>query len=365
MLRYLEIKQNLLEMISSMPNGYRLPPRRQLCKMLDTTQATLGKAIAELIDEDILFTKEKSGTFVVRQLDGAQKEMENWTFIFPFLNYIYSELLLGIREIAEKRNTNLILCETGESLAKQESFIKRMVKANVEGFIIVPPHSSDVSRNIGLYSALTASEVPFVFCNRSVEGVNAPVIRSNDFFGGYIATKYLLARGYRSLAYVSRLPEYRTNIERCQGYIAALQEHGKEINRQLIVFPEKTNISLDQMEQDQRLDNVCKEKMCALLDANAELDGVICFNDETAACVYSAVQASNRQVGVIGYDNSKLCALLDPPLTSIDYRSRENGRMAATVLVKLIEGAKISGFSHYLLLPSIVERSSCPGPNTN
>ena len=46
-------------------------------------------------------------------------------------------------------------------------------------------------------------------------------------------------------------------------------------------------------------------------------------------------------------------------LTSIDYRSRENGRMAATVLVKLIEGAKNSALVTSAL-PSIGERSSCP-----
>ena len=48
MLRYLEIKNQLREMVESMPVGSRLTSRVTLSQQMDTTRATLDKAIGEL-----------------------------------------------------------------------------------------------------------------------------------------------------------------------------------------------------------------------------------------------------------------------------------------------------------------------------
>lgn len=46
MYRYLEIKQQLREMVEHAVFGDRLPDRLSLCRILDTSRATVDKAIS-------------------------------------------------------------------------------------------------------------------------------------------------------------------------------------------------------------------------------------------------------------------------------------------------------------------------------
>lgn len=99
----------------------------------------------------------------------------------------------------------------------------------------------NVLENIGLYRSLCRSQIPFVFCNRDVEGICAPIVKSNDYYGGYIATGHLLQRGYQHIAFIAR-QRYRTSIDRCQGYISALLQWNVPIDRQKILLMEDSPI---------------------------------------------------------------------------------------------------------------------------
>lgn len=355
MLRYLEIKKALLEMTSSMEPGKKLPDRTILCKTLDTSRTTLDKAIRELTEQGILRSKKGSGTYVVGALDGTVENAENWCVIIPnIMDSIYSGLVKGISNVAQKHNANVILCNSDNDSGKQEQNIKRLLVSGVAGFLIVPVIANSPFENSRLYSSLIKSDVPFIFCNRSVDGVSAPVVTSNDFYGGYIATKHLISKGYRHISFVAKY-KYRTSMDRCQGYIAALLENGIPVNRRLIVVPADGN----------KLD--CRSEMLRLLtDPNETVDAVFCFNDDVAIKVMETIKKSGRkisdEIGVIGYDNSTACDTQDPKLTSISYKNEEIGEKAASLLYDLCHGKpRSSEFEYYLFQPEIVERASCLG----
>ena len=355
MLRYLEIKNELLNMTSSMEPGQKLPDRVVLCKMLDTSRTTLDKAIRELMDQGFLSSKKGSGTYVVGALDGAVDNAENWCVIIPnIMESIYSGLVKGISNIAQSRNANLILCNSDNDSGRQEQNIRRLLVSGVAGFIIVPVIANNPIENYQLYSNLIKSDVPFIFCNRSVDGVSAPVVTSNDFYGGYIATKHLISKGYRHIAFIAKY-KYRTSMDRCQGYITALLENNIPINRRLIIVP---------AEGGQKLD--CCREMERLLDDREEVDAVFCFNDDVAINVIKAINGHGKKVsddiGVIGYDNSASCDTQTPKLTSISYKNEEIGEKAANLLCDLCDNKPLSSeFEYYLFQPEIVERESCLG----
>lgn len=357
MLRYLEIKEALTEMVSDMEPGQRLPDRLTLCKILDTTRTTLDKAIHVLVDQEILVSKKGSGTFVVGALHGAVADVENWCVIIPnIMDPIYSGLVKGIENVAQAHNANVILCNSDNDSCKQEKNIRRLLVSGVAGFIIVPVIANNPIENCQLYSSLIKSDVPFIFCNRSVDGVSAPIVTSNDFYGGYLVTKHLLSKGYKNIAYITR-HKYRTSMDRCQGYITALLENGIPINRRLIIVP---------AENGQKLD--CFEEMKKLLsEQNCNVDAVFCFNDDIAVSVVDAIKLSGKKIsdniGVIGYDNTEVCGGQTPRLSSVSYKTEEIGKKAAELLYNLCRGKpKSSQFEYYLFQPEIVERESCLGP---
>lgn len=354
MRRYLEIKEELIKIVAEMEPGKPLPSRPHLCDKLQTTRTTLDRAVQELEKEGVVYSKSGSGTYAIGILQGKVDTVENWGVIVPSISEeIYSLLTRGIENIACHRGANIILCNSDNDPEKQKCYIKRLLLAGVSGFIIVPIISYNVEVSNILYGTLLKSNIPFVLCNRSVEGIHAPIVRSNDFYGGYIATKHLISKGYCSIAYIAQTI-YSVSIERCQGYISALMENGYEIDRSMIIIP-----------YEERKNGVY-ENMKQLLSQEKKPDAVFCFNDKVAVNVCRAVQDMGRkvseEVGIIGYDNNIYASVNHPPITTISFKSMEIGEKAAEILVKLIRGEKLnSNFNEYLYQPSIVEKESCLG----
>lgn len=353
MLRYKEIKQMLKELISSMKNGDRLPSRTVLSKQLDSSRATIDKAIAELTEEGMLESRFGSGTYVARRLEGVVKNAVNWCLIVPDISEaLYAKLSSGVESVARENNANVILCNSESSAEKQAEYVSRLIMTGIDGFIIVPAITKSVTQSLVLYRSLQQSHIPFVFCNREVEGVLAPIIKSNDYYGGYIATLHLIDKGYRHIAFLAR-QRYRTSIDRCQGYIAALQRRGIPIERERILMIEDGTV------QD------CHDQLLRLMLSDTPVDAVFCFNDTIAFGAMNAVRECGLRVsddiGIIGYDNIDACAGSTPPLTSVSYQADEIGRTAAHVLMKHMSGRLTGGFAYWLMEPEIDVKASCLG----
>lgn len=353
MLRYKEIKLALLDYVKEMGNGEKLPSRTALIRQLDSSRATIDKAIRELEREGVLESRFGSGTYVARKLDGVLNNAENWCLIVPNITEtIYNQLASGVGSVARDRNANVIVCSAENSAEKQMELIKRLVMASVDGFIIVPAITTSAEENIGLYRSLRKSKIPFVFCNRDVEGVFAPIVKSNDFYGGYIATLHLIDHGYQNIAYLTR-QYYRSSVDRCQGYVSALQHRNIEIERRRILMPSESRV------QD------CGERLNGLLRSNIPVDAVFCFNDSIAMEAMEVIRARgyriSEDIGVIGYDNLDICDGLEPPLTSVAYQIVDIGKMAARVLGKHIDGKAPEGFAYYLMEPEVIAKASCLG----
>ena len=352
MLRYLEVKEEIKRMISTKKTGFRMPSRTELAATLQTSRATVDKAIAELAGEGFISSQRGSGTFVSQQLKGVVSNKRNWCVIVPDISVdVYGRLARSVSETAEQMGINVIVSHVGHNPERQADCVQRLIMSGVDGFIIVPVITTTVEESRSLYLSLLESRIPFVFCNRDIDGVGAALIKSNDVYGSYLATLHLAERGYRHIAFLAR-QLYRTSIDRYQGYVSALQHEGWPVDHDLVIMLSSNN------EKD------CYNHLRALIESGKEVDGVFCCNDVIAAeairCVRDVGQRVSDDVGIIGYDNSDLCMNLTPALTSVSYRAEDIGRIAAQVLYKKMQH-DLHGFDYYLIEPQIVERDSCLG----
>lgn len=354
MLRYLEIKESLKEIIYGMNVGERLQDRVTLCQILDTSRTTLDKAIRELTDEGMLSSRQGSGTFVANTHFAKQDTSYIWGVIVPNITEpIYNVLVSSIESVAQKKNINVVLCSSENDKHRQAQFIRRLTKSHAAGFIIVPVISNNPIENQSLYLNLKSQDIPFVFCNRSVEGINAPIVQSNDFYGGYIATKHLISRGYRRIAYIS-VARYKTCIDRYQGYAAAIMESGLELDRSIIRIP-----------SGREPDFIYYDETRKLL-ATTDIDAVFAFGDYGAFSVAAAIKDAglvvSDDIGLIGYNDIEACNMSVPPLSSVSYKAREIGIKAAELLYALIyKPDSLQGVDIYTSLPELVVRESSRG----
>lgn len=356
-MRYQEIKELLKQKISQMPLDAKLDGRVQLCTELETTRTTIDRAILELVAEGYLYTVKGSGTYVSSGANvniPSKARATSWGVIVPnVMDRIYHSMVRGIENVAQEHNINVILCNSDANADKQKHYINRLIASDVSGFIIVPVVTSRFQDSFELYSQLLSTSIPFVFCNRGIEGIEVPVIASNDFYGGYIATLHLIEKKYRRIAYISKV-RYKTSLDRCQGYLTALLETGIGVRRRDIF-----------QGGDSRHRLAAYDTALQMLRGKDPPDAVFCFNDSVAVDVARAITDCglriSEDVGLIGYDDTELCYTMSPALTSISYKSLEIGQTAAEQLLLRMAGEPLPQFPLYLYQPSLAIRESCLG----
>lgn len=116
----------------------------------------------------------------------------------------------------------ILLCNSNEDLNKEKRLVDTLKKRNVDGVIILP-----CSRHIEHFRGFDNAGIPYVFLNRSFKGI-ANCIPSDNFYGAYTVTKYVIGKGHRNICAAYLGFENQIYQERFEGTMEALREHGLE-----------------------------------------------------------------------------------------------------------------------------------------
>ena len=357
MLRYKEIKYQIEQMISYMHANEPLPSRESLCHSLDTTRATLHKAISELSREGKLYTRGGSGTYVAGTHGTIVNKNRFIGLIIPHSDPNYRDLIRGVEAYLQSQDINLVLSYTDGDIEKQSLCITRMLQSGVSGLIVVPAYCMDITRDYVLFSRLEQQHMPVVFCYRGIEGVSRiPLVTYNNFYLAWMATKHLIAKGYKHITYVAQFL-LRTTLDRYQGYLAAMMEEGLEIDRSAIIF--------DAVQNDHK--PLAYYETLNMLQTHPEIDAILCNADSIAEGVFQAIHDNGRivsqDIGVISINNDTTrCNMLHPALTSVGGPNQLVGEKAAQMLLKIIHGESPQA-PLFLFQSKLYERESCLGPS--
>jgi DNA-binding LacI/PurR family transcriptional regulator len=356
-LLYIQIKEQLIDEIKLLQPNDRLPARTELVKKYQVTRTTIDRAISELIGEGYLYSRDGSGTYVATNeartiTPDNTHNVVSWGVIVPDITRdTYPGILRGVEDVAEQHNINVVICNADNQSEKQTNYINKLIDADVKGLIIVPALKGKA--DLLSFQRLQEKDIPFIFCNRSVGGVEAPKVIPNSFYGGYIATRHLIENGYRRIAFVSR-PVYSITMERYQGYLGALLDAGLEVNEEYVFFDESFECRTGY------------ENTKRLLAQTPRPDAIFANNDPTAEGAYDAIVEAGLQVGadigLVGYDDdSHICERLPVRLTSVKFRSYEIGFQAAELLWEISQGNNIPDNKTIIFNPELVIRESGKG----
>ena len=151
---------------------------------------------------------------------------------------------------------------------------------------------------------------------------------TNDFKGGYIATKYLIEEGHKNIAFAgSYHEENRVVCERYNGYEKALLEAGLELKPYQLIntFTRYEDGLIIGKNFANELYNVSAIFATADLLAlgiieGARLNGITVPND----------------LSIVGFDDLKLCSQIHPNLTTVSQNIKEKAATAVELLMKAI-----------------------------
>ncbi|HHW01762.1 MAG TPA: LacI family transcriptional regulator [Thermoanaerobacterales bacterium] len=240
-------------------------------------------------------------------------------------NLVFPAAIRGIEDTAKKHGYTVVLCNTDEDVETEKFYIDNLRRRLIDGFIFStarPGHEHLLE--------LKREGFPVVFLIRQM-GEDVDAITVDNYNGAYDATKYMLSRGLKNIAFINGHMDIFLYQQRFEGYKKALKEAGIPFKEELVVH------GIYGWEDGYKA-------MTDLLKKGYEIDGVFATSDPKAIGVIRAIKDFGLKVpddiSVIGFDNSDMAPLLDPPLTTVSQPFYEMGVKACERLIKIIEAKR-------------------------
>jgi len=263
---------------------------------------------------------------------------------FDVCNPFFATIIKGVDDVAQKHFYSILVSNTYENSARQEQIIKNMISRGVDGLLVSPSDPYHVCR-----SMLMHCNIPVVFFGNCPTDCDAHCIVGDDLLGGYLATKYLLDKGYRKIIYIGAGNGMIYSAKRAEGFMKAVMEKGLPFTKSMI-HSVGTTMEAGYM------------YMKNLLKMNIAIDGIFASNDVLSYGCLHALHEIGVQVpgdiGIIGYDEADANEIINPRLTCIEQPKYEIAVTAAELLLKLIETDEKIGPKTQLFTPTLIVRDS-------
>jgi LacI family transcriptional regulator, galactose operon repressor len=146
--------------------------------------------------------------------------------------------------------------------------------------------------------------------------------------------------------------EWIASTDRLSGYKGALATAG--------VMPDPALIA----ESDFRNGPVTEAATTTLLDLPDPPTAIFAFNDNVAVGVMRTARARGLRIpedlSVVGFDDSELAEIVVPGLTTVRQPLAEMGRMAVSLLMRLLENQRVDALRIELATKLVVRESTAP-----
>lgn len=237
-------------------------------------------------------------------------------------NDYYATYAQGMEDACQENAWTLILCTTSNNPLREENYIDTLRAKSVDGVAIVATPSDNSGTYAGNVERLRRFGVPYVQMDLTDYREPASAVISDHRRGGYMAIRHLTALGHRDILLISGPRNLEGSFSRMEGCRQAFADCGLEWHEERVFYGDYTYLS-----GQKGVDNLIDQHFTA----------VFAFNDLMAHGVYDGLAKYNlrvpEDVSVVGYDDSQIAAIMNPPLTTVRQPIYEMGRAAAQILI--------------------------------
>lgn len=259
-------------------------------------------------------------------------------------NPYFADISRGADDAAHEAGYSLLLCNAVEDPDREAELLRTLEQRAVDGVVLC---SSRLPEPI--LTGLVKRHAAVVLINRVLAG--SSVICVDDARGAGMVVQHLLGAGRRRIGFLAGSQISHSSRERARGYAEALTAAGRELDGALT----RRCASLD-------MDGGYRAGL-ALLTAQPDVDGVICYNDLVATGVLRACAELGRRVpddvAVTGADDILLASLVTPALTTLRSDRQAIGATALRTLLGQLQGVQ-SACDTLIFQPELIVRASAP-----
>jgi LacI family transcriptional regulator, galactose operon repressor len=264
----------------------------------------------------------------------------------------FSSIVTGIADALDELGFMAVLCPpTFHHHDREATFMHSLLERKIDGAVLVlPAESSDE------LAALKQRGFPFVVADEGypLKGDFPRVIAAN-MAGAIAATEHLIALSHRRIGLVKGIPGFVATEDRASGYRAALTAAGIALDPDLEVCGDFDTIE-------------GRVAAARLLDLPDPPTAVFACNDEMALAVLQEARARGirvpQELSVVGFDDTTMARIAVPAITTIRQPLEEVGRMAVTLLTRIIDGQTVDPLRVEIGTRLVVRESTGPAPAT-
>lgn len=354
--KYRIIAESLKQAILSneYPEGSRLPSENELVRRFGVSRMTIGRALTELQQINLIGRRAGSGTYVKRRMPTSSGI---FGLLIPELGRteIFEPICQGMASLPQTSRHSLLWGNTvGPDRPKEvvaEELCRQYIGQHVSGVFFAPvelvPHKDEVNHRI--VAALDRAGISVVLLDRDYEPY--PSRSKYDLVGidnhrvAYGAVIHLINAGAKKIAFLAKSLSAPTVDKRIAGYREALLAKGFERGESLVL----------------RCDPTDEHAIGRFLNTQHP-DAFLCANDLTAANLMQLLiklgVSIPQEVRVVGIDDVKYASLLPIPLTTQHQPCFDIGRVAMATMLERLEHPDLPA-REIMLNCTLVIRQSC------
>ncbi|HKB94065.1 MAG TPA: LacI family DNA-binding transcriptional regulator [Gaiellaceae bacterium] len=259
----------------------------------------------------------------------------------------FSAILAGAAEALYDQDMRLLLSPTHHEHAREVSLLDRLTHGATDGALIVLPEES--TEELG---QLLEQGYRFVVVDpRERLDERVPAVSAAHASGADQAIRHLLGLGHRRIAAITGPRGWVATEDRRRGYHAALAAAG--------IMPDP------ELEVEADFEIGGGERAAAhLFDLPTPPTAIFAGNDNLAIGAIQAARARGigvpGDVSIVGFDDVEQATVVTPQLTTIRQPLAEMGRMAVSMLVRLLERQRFETLHVELGTRLVVRDSTAP-----
>ena len=243
--------------------------------------------------------------------------------IIPKINSeTVSRILWGIGQVLGEYNYHMLVANTENNYEKELDFLKIFANDRVDGVILLASVLTRQHRRL-----MDEFPVPVVIVGQECE--QQCCIYHDDIGAARALTEKMLEQGCKYPALLCVADEdVAAGQKRRLGFEAALKDRGfcsSEVPELVCEFNADSGY----------------EQMKKLLAEDTAVDGVICVTDNIAAGALRAIRENGRavpgEIRLAGFGDTKLGALMTPPISTVHYFYEESGQEAGRMVMEQID----------------------------
>lgn len=222
----------------------------------------------------------------------------------------------------------------------------------LSGVIIINRHFNPVVSDY-LYRLGTPHIYLHYFGKDSLEAFD--VVDTDNYYGGYIATKHLLDLGHRRIKVISSLDEYDCHpfADRTTGFMSAMWEAGLTVGEDIAHIDYNYTAAYSYVASN-------------LAQIRKNYTAIFAHNDAMGVGCVNALQDNGLRVpediSVVGYDGIGEGEFCRPALTSVYQPVEELAAATVARLLTLIEATEKTRAMRTFIQPSLLLRDSTGAP---